>query len=198
MFWVILNWLKAKAEELLAEEQAGFTQGRSTVEHIFNCRVTIEKHLQHQRNLFHSFIDFQKAFDRVWHAGLGQVLRSLNIAKGLVQAIQTLYETSSSAVLLNSQLRVFFKTTVGVRQGCLLSPILFNLFLEKIIQETRHDHHTSISIGGRPVCILRFTTTSILWAAAVMKIIQNLTNRRRRQNNGKWNGSQRREEQDHV
>ena len=59
-----------------------------------------------------------------------------------VQAIQAIYiyENSSSAVLLNSQLGEFFKKTVGVRQECLLSHILFNLFLVKVMQETLHDH----------------------------------------------------------
>ena len=70
--------------------------------------------------------------------------------------IQALYEHSSSEVLLNDQLGEFFKTTVAVRQGCLLSPVLFNMFLERIIQETLQDHHTSISIGGRSLCNLRF------------------------------------------
>ena len=97
--------------------------------------------------MFLNFIDFKKAFDRVWLAGQWQVLRRFDIDEGLVQAIQALYENFSSAVLLNSQLGEFFKTTVGVCQGCLLSLILFNLFLEKIMQETLHDHHTSISIG---------------------------------------------------
>ena len=54
------------------------------------------KHLQHQRDLFHNFIDFKKAFDSVWHAGLWQVLRCFNIEEGLVQAIQALYENSSN------------------------------------------------------------------------------------------------------
>ena len=58
---------------------------------------------------------------------------------------------------MNSQLGEFFKTKVGVRQGCLLSSILFDLFLEKIMQETLHDHYTSLSIGGRPICSLRFS-----------------------------------------
>ena len=114
----------------------------------------MEKHLQHQRDLFHNFIDFKKAFARVWHAGLWQVLRSFNTDERLVQAFQALYENSSNAVLLKSQLGELFKTTVGVRQGCLLSPVMFNLFLEKIMHETLHDHHTSISIGGRPICNL--------------------------------------------
>ena len=47
------------------------------------------------------------------------------------------------------------ETAVGVRQERLLSPILFNLCLDKIIQETAHDQYTSISIGGRAICNLR-------------------------------------------
>ena len=87
MLQAILNRLKAKAEELLAEEQADQGPGRSTVEQIFSSRVIIEKHLQHQRNLLHNFIDSKQAFDRVWHVGLWQVLRSFNIEERLVQAI---------------------------------------------------------------------------------------------------------------
>ena len=68
MLQVILNRLKANAEKLLAEEQAGFRPGRSTVEQILNSRVIIETHLYHQHDLFRNFIDFKKPFDRVWHA----------------------------------------------------------------------------------------------------------------------------------
>ena len=71
--------------------------------------------------------------------------------EGLVQAIQALYENSSIAVLLNIHLGKFFKTSVGVRQGCFLSPILFILFLEKIMQETLHDHKASIYTVGKPI-----------------------------------------------
>ena len=111
MLRVILNRFKAKAEELLADEQAGLRPGRSKVEQISNSWVIKEKHLQHQRDLFHNVIDHKKAFDRVRHAGLWQVLRSFNIEK----AIQVLYESFGSAVLLNNQLGSLFKTTVGVR-----------------------------------------------------------------------------------
>ena len=65
MLRVILNRLKAKAEELLTTNQADFRPGRSTVERIFSSRVITQKHLQHQRDLLHNFIDFKKVFDRV-------------------------------------------------------------------------------------------------------------------------------------
>jgi len=54
----------------------------------------MEKHLQHQKELFHNFVDFKKAFDRVWHAGLWHVLRIFGIEEGLVQIIQSLYNTA--------------------------------------------------------------------------------------------------------
>ena len=77
---------------------------------------------------------------------------------------------------MNSQLREFFKTTVGVREECLLSSILFNLFLEQIMQEALHGHHTSISIGGRPICNLRFADDIDLMGSSNGEL-QDLTNR---------------------
>ena len=102
-------------------------------------------------------------------------LRSFNISEGLVQAIKALYENSSSAVLLNSRIPLnsrpgeFFKTKVCVHQGYLLWSILLNLFLEKIILETLHDHKTSIS------CNLRFSDDDRLGDSSGE--LQDLTNR---------------------
>ena len=112
------------------------------------------------------------ACDRAWHAGLWQVLRSFNIDEGLVQAIQAVYENSSSGILLNSQLGKFFKTTAG----CLLLPVLFNLFVEKIMQKTLHDHHTSICIGWKPICNLRFAD-DIGFVSELQGLINRLVDR---------------------
>lgn len=176
MLRVILNRLKKEAEEHLAEEQAGFRAGRSTVEQIFNCHILMEKHLQHQRKLYHNFIDFKKAFDRVWLEGLWQVLRRFGIEEGLVQVIEGLYNSATSAVLLNNQVGEYFKTTVGVRQGCLLSPTLFNLFLENIMRETLHNFHSTISIGGRITNNLRFADDIDLMGGSNNEL-QDLTGR---------------------
>ena len=67
---VILNRLQPQINEHIAEEQAGFMAGRSTVEQVFNLRILCEKYIAHGRELHHNFIDFKKAFDRVWHEGL--------------------------------------------------------------------------------------------------------------------------------
>ena len=61
-----------------------------------------------------------------------------------------------SAVLFNSSIGDWFRTTVGVRHGCLLSPILFNIFLERIMIDALEDHEGTVSIGGRTITNLRF------------------------------------------
>ena len=72
MLKILLNRLTPQAETIIAEEQAGFRPGRSTTEQIFSLRILCERYLQHQQDLFHVFVDFKKAFDRVWHAALHQ------------------------------------------------------------------------------------------------------------------------------
>ena len=59
-----------------------------------------------------------------------------------------------------------------------LSPILFNMFLEKIMQETLYDHHTSTSIGGRPICHLRFADDIDLMDDHPFGELQDLADRR--------------------
>ena len=153
---IILNRLKPQAEKIIAEEQAGFREKRSTMEQIFNLRVLAEKCLDHQKELYHVFIDFKKAFDRVWHDALWATMKKYNISPKLIELTQQLYENATSAVFYNGSIGDWFRTTVGVRQGCLLSPTLFNIFLERIMTDALDDYTGTISIAGRPITNLRF------------------------------------------
>ena len=98
---IILSYLKPEAETIIDEEQAGFRPGRSTTEQIFNLMILCERYLQHQQDLYHVFMDFKKAFDRVWHAALWETMRLYNINTNLINAIQNLYDKATSAVCYN-------------------------------------------------------------------------------------------------
>ena len=74
-----------------------------------------------------------------------------------IRVIKKLYDKAASAVLFNSSIEDWFRTTVGVRQGCLLSPTLFNIFLERITTDASEDHEGTVSIGDRTITNLRFT-----------------------------------------
>ena len=83
----------------------------------------------------HVFMDFKKAFDSDWHADLWATMKKYNISTNLIRVIKHLYDKATSAVLFNSSVGDWFWTTVGVRQGCLLSPTLFSTFLGRVMTD---------------------------------------------------------------
>ena len=122
MLTIILNRRQPQAEEIIAEKQSGFRAGSSTTEQLFNFRILCEKYLQHQQNLYDVFIDIKKAFDRVWHEAYLATMRKYNSNASIIRAFENLYDKAKSAVLFNGSTGKCFRTTVGVQQGCLLSP----------------------------------------------------------------------------
>ena len=156
MLKIILHRLHHSTEEFISEEQAGFRKGRSTSEQIFNLRIISEKYAQHNKPLYHVFIDFKKAFDRVWHEALWSSMKRFNINLKLIEAIQSLYSKAESAVYSDGQIGEWFHTTTGVRQGCLLSPTLFNIMLEQIMNDALENHIGTVNLGGKIITNLRF------------------------------------------
>ena len=112
--------------------------------------------LKHQQNLYHVFIDFKKAFDEVWHEALWATMKRYNISAKLIRVIKHLYDKATSAVLFIGCIEDWFRTTVGVRQGCLLSSTHFNIFLERIITDALEYHEGTVNIGGRTITNIRF------------------------------------------
>ena len=82
--------------------------------------------------------------------------KKYNISTNLIQVIKNLYNRATSAVLFNSSIGDWFRSTVGVRQECLLLSTLFNIFLESIVTDALEDHEGTVSIGGRTITNLRF------------------------------------------
>ena len=111
---IILNRLKPHVEQLVSREQAGFRKGRSTTEQITNLRILCQKYKEKGRNLYHHFIDFRKAFDRVWQEALWATMKRHNIDHKLVDMIMALYNDTENAVLINNTLGEWFTATVGV------------------------------------------------------------------------------------
>ena len=83
-------------------------------------------------------------FDRVLQAALWVTMRKYNISANLVRTIEQLYDKATSAVQMNGSIGEWFRTTVGVRQECLLTPTLFNIFLERIKSDALEEHDGKI------------------------------------------------------
>ena len=91
----------------------------------------------------------------VWQAALWATMKKYKISTNLIQVIKNLYNQATNAVLFNSSIVDWFRTTAGVRQECLLSPTLFSIFLERIMRAASADHEGTASIGGRTINNLR-------------------------------------------
>ena len=78
-------------------------------------------------------------------------MKKYNISTNLIRAIKNLYYKATGAVLFNSSIGDWFRTTVGVRQGCLLLPTLFNISLEKTMTDALEDHEGTVGTGDRTV-----------------------------------------------
>ena len=101
-------------------------------------------------------MDIKKAFDRVWHTSLWATVWLYNIEDNLIKTIECLYNKATSAVYHDNNIGEWLRTTTGVRQGCLLSPTLFNIVLERIMAHSFEDHERTVSIGDRTITNLRF------------------------------------------
>ena len=126
MLKVILNRLKLQVEAIIAEEPSGFGACRITGEQILNLIVLCEKYVDHQHPIPY-FIDAKNAFDRVQHAVLWATLKKfIPVMTSYVQS--KFYTSMQLARFYTNNLLEWFKIRVGVRQGCLLSHMLFNVF----------------------------------------------------------------------
>jgi len=104
-------------EAYISEEQAGFRQGRSTVQQILCLRLLAEKYSEKDQKVFNCFVDIKKAFDSVWHEGLWAVLRSFGTGPKLIRILQDIYGQTRGAARVNGELTDWFNMTVGNRQG---------------------------------------------------------------------------------
>ena len=115
----------------LADVQAGFIKGRGTRDQTANICWIIERQLQ--KNTYFCFIDYAKAFDCVDHNKLWKILQEMGIADLHTCRLRNLYAGQEATVRTGHRTIDWFQIRKGVRQGCILSPCLFNLYAKYIM-----------------------------------------------------------------
>jgi hypothetical protein len=131
---IILDRISGILETGIWKEQAGFGPNRSCIDQINTLRIIIEQSLAFQSPLYLLFLDYQKAFDSVDRRWIWKALEQRGLPNKFIKLIQEGYNQFSCRVLHNSQLTTPFETNSGVRQGCLLSPLLFLVVLDKVLR----------------------------------------------------------------
>ena len=128
-------------------EQAGFTAGRSTTEHIFAIRQIIEKSKECNRSTYIAFIDFKAAFDSVSWDSLWKILQIYGVPKELSVLVRQLYTDTRSAVRLASSLSEEFTLETGVEQCSVIAPDLFNCVIDHLMRRLLSRCSLGIQLG---------------------------------------------------
>ena len=116
------------------EEQAGFREKYCTVDQIFVLNSVVQKYLSRPKGRFYcAFVDFSTAFDCIQHNLLFYALVKKGVHGNFIKVIQSMYKSLKSCVKTPQGLTEVFDCSTGTRQGCILSPLLFTLFLNEYI-----------------------------------------------------------------
>lgn len=129
--------LTREIDTQLEQCQSGFRKGRSIHDHIFTIRQITEKTRDSNSQVLQAFLDLEKAFDRLPRSEIQKALIKKNIDQNLRNAIMSFYVNTRSYVRTDNMHSEEFLVSVGVRQGGVLSPVLFNLVMDEVIKETR-------------------------------------------------------------
>ena len=167
--------MQTKLKEEISEEQAGFQSGMGTRDQILNLKMVIEKNTEYGRNIYLCFIDYRKAFDVVSHELLWEGMLEMGFSSHIIYLIKSLYTDQSATVRTTHGLTVDFRIEKGVRQGCILSSHLFNIYSEVIMRNALEGIECTVKIGGRSIKHLRYADDIVLVGGSIEEL-QNIVN----------------------
>ena len=157
----IMDWVDN--ENILNDEQNGFIRKRSCQDHLQSFMSIIETRKLKGLHTFVSYVDFSKAYDFIPRNHLFHKLANIGITGNILMAIKSLYFDVKSVVRLNHVYSDCFDVSNGLKQGCLISPIMFNLYIDDLITEI-NALERGLKIGDKKVSMLLYADDIVLMA----------------------------------
>ncbi|KAI5715018.1 hypothetical protein M8J77_009060 [Diaphorina citri] len=159
---IILKRLKRYENEIIGDHQAGFVKERSTVDQIFAFKEIVSKYWEYNQEVHALFIDFKKAYDCIRRDYIWKTMSEFGIPKKLIELCKICVVNSKAKVRVEGEYTETFLVNTGVRQGDGISPLLFNIVLEKTLRKTK-----SVDKGvnfGPTINLLAFADDIVLLA----------------------------------
>jgi hypothetical protein len=157
--------MRARTDDYIGWDQFGFRKGVGTREAIAVVRTMAERSIEHDQDVYVCFVDYEKAFDRVDWTKLMEILKCLGVDWKERRLITSLYMGQTATVRTAHGLAGPCIIGRGVRQGCLLSPLLFNIYAEAMMKEAMEELDEGVKIGGHLFQAIRFADDQAMTAS---------------------------------
>ena len=151
LFTLTLNErLVAFLEErkILKPNQIGFSKGYRTADHVFVLISVMNSYTRKGKKIYACFVDISKLYDSVWRDGLLYKLIKYKLSSKFISIIQSMYDNLNLSVKLTNGITPYFRSEMGVRQSCTLSPMLFDLFIIDLIEHLQGGMTKAVKING--------------------------------------------------
>ena len=145
-----------ESNNLISKEQAGFRKNYRTTDHIFVLKTAVKKILKTGQYLYSCFIDFRKAYDSVWRKGLLYKLQKLGLTGNVFKIIEAMYKSPKASIFYHGMISELFETQIGVKQGDVLSTLLFNCFINDLPKEISTNSKDPVTLFNNPIDSLLF------------------------------------------
>jgi hypothetical protein len=136
---IILNRIVKLLDKELRKEQSGFRSGKACRDMIVSLRIIVEQSMEYQSPLYLLFVDYERAFDSIDRKCMWAALTNKGLPQKFVNLIKEGYNGYKCRILHEGTLSEEFETSTGVRQGCILSPLLFLVVIDEVLKTTVQD-----------------------------------------------------------
>ena len=161
-------------EEKMLEEQGAFRKRRSCTDQLFTVRMLSEKIIAKNKSMIMVCVDLEKAYDNVNREMMWKVLEEYGIRGSFVKAVRSMYVSCEACVKVLGGTSDWFKVEQGVRQGCVMSPWLFNVYMDHILREAKERFSGGVKLEDRNVQFLLFADDLMLVAEKEEDVESNL------------------------
>ena len=145
---VIQGQLQKLAEDELPESQCGLRKGRGCMDMVFSVRQLVEKSWEHKEMPYITFVDLKKAYDSVPRDALWTILRKLGVPVVMVSIIRLFHQDMCAKIRLDGKILSPTDVQNGLKQGCCMAPVLFNLFTCAVMERWLERAHEADEEAG--------------------------------------------------
>ena len=158
----------------ILEEQGAFRKERSCTDQLFTVRMLSQKIIEKNKSMIMVCVDLEKAYDNVIRELMWQVMDEYGIRGSLAKAVKSMYVNCEACVNIKEGNSEWFPVKKGVRQGCVMSPWLFNVYMDRIVREAKERFSGGVKLEESNVQFLLFADDLILVAEREEDVENNL------------------------